>query len=142
MCLSIYFSSHQPLARLSMNPSEPQLWVNPVQSEGVREILSGILSGKHLYEVGSFMGCSCGLAYGDWSVNKLEENHQKRRKDVGLFFDYLKEAATQNELEVFGTMWEVFPPSFPTQDFEIPFQLPNSFELPEEIILKIRRNHI
>ena len=48
-----------------------------------------------IYEVGSFMGCSCGLSFGDFSRDDPSEHHEKRLANVRELQDFLRTHASQ-----------------------------------------------
>ena len=137
MCQNVYIASNVELPLVAADSLNPGFNTEMVNHEGVIGMLNPILNCKHYYETFSFMGCSCGLSYGDWSRNDVQEEHDKRVQDVRQFVDYLKEHSN-NELSLFTSMWMVFPDSYPTTDFVLNDLDLRSFDIEEMVIFKVK----
>ena len=108
-----------------------------VDDEGIIKMLNPILPSENIYEALSFMGCSCGLCYAEWSRNDKNENHAQRLKDVQDFANYLDTHKLNNEIRIFSTMWEEFPDKYEQRDFKTSEIKPDEFYMDEMIILKV-----
>ncbi|BDD13026.1 hypothetical protein FUAX_54580 (plasmid) [Fulvitalea axinellae] len=135
MCSTVYLGADHPLPEIDWNPEKPGLHISELDSPEDIEHAQGILHLPYLYQIGSFMGCSCGLAYADF----LNEDHdQERRADVKDLLSYLKENVKDKQLKVISLSMDKFPDEYPLGDFFIPDTPPeNEFFLPEDRILNL-----
>jgi len=65
MCLDIYIACDYPLPEVKRNDEKPSFYTWLEDSTTVISFLNPILKTTYIYKVGSFMGCSCGLMYGN-----------------------------------------------------------------------------
>lgn len=105
MCTDIYLGSKKELEPVIWNEKNPGFYTTIVKNKETINFLDNILHLKFYYELGSHMGCSCGLSYGDWSRNDIDENHESRVNDVNSLFEYLRKMPN-NVLKIFCTTWE------------------------------------
>ena len=80
MCTEIYIGTDSAVD-LTVDDSPSGLWITPLPP-GPR-IQREFMELESVYEVGSFMGCSCGLMFGEFSKNDPTENHEQRKANVG-----------------------------------------------------------
>jgi len=90
MCTDIFIGTHSSDADLTILESESGLRICPVPADNtqVRELMEL----DSIYSVGSFMGCSCGLMFGQWSKKDPDEKHQQRIDNVA----HLKEVLAKH----------------------------------------------
>ena len=138
MCTDIYLGTNKKIPLANFNSEEPGFYSVELNDPKTIEFVNNILNQKYYYEVGSFMGCTCGLAFGDWSKQSKNEDHQKRLNDVKSFFEYLKQNRN-SDIKIFATMWEEFPEKYPTKTFDIDNFPKNEFYPTEYTILKIKQ---
>ena len=86
MCSEIYIGTDSAVD-LTVEDSPSGLWIKPLPP-GPR-IQREFMELESVYEVGSFMGCSCGLMFGEFSKNDPTENHEQRKANVGEFREIL-----------------------------------------------------
>lgn len=79
MCTEIYIGTAEGV-ELTVDDSPSGLWITPLPP-GPR-IQREFMELESVYEVGSFMGCSCGLMFGEFSKNDPTENHEQRKANV------------------------------------------------------------
>ena len=79
MCTEIYIGTDSAID-LTVDDSPSGLWITPLPP-GPR-IQREFMELESVYEVGSFMGCSCGLMFGEFSKNDPTENHEQRKANV------------------------------------------------------------
>jgi hypothetical protein len=120
------------LPEIRWNEDSPGFYVIKVDHLGTLEMLQPILPADFIYEALSFMGCSCGLAYGEGL-----ENPAQRVKDVRDFADYLDTHKQENELLIFSTMWNEFPDDYEHKDFKISSIDSDEFYMEEMVILTV-----
>jgi hypothetical protein len=84
MCQEIYFSTPFNSVNLELKDSSG-FWVSKVKEP--TEFLRSILKYKNIYEVGSFMGCTCGLIFDDDLKN---DNYEKRVENAHAFIRFLR----------------------------------------------------
>lgn len=132
MCQSIYISSQRELPEIPWNKKSPGFYIIKVDHAGTLEMLQPILPADFIYEALSFMGCSCGLTYGEGL-----ENHEERVKNVGDFANYLDTYKQDNELLIFSTMWNEFPDEYEHKDFSTSDIHPDEFYMEEMVILTV-----
>jgi hypothetical protein len=138
MCTDIYIGSNKVLPLIEWNVDAPEFYVRVLDLEGEGIMVSNILKSKYLYEVGSHIGCACGLSYGDWSKKSVSENHSKRVEDVSRLMSYLGQHKISNEIRVFSTSWGFFPDEYESVQFDISFIDKEEFSFEEDIILLIK----
>lgn len=131
MCLDIYIACDSPLTEVKWNEKEPNFYTVLEDSENILSFLNPILKTAYVYKVGSFMGCSCGLMYG----NGLKK-HNLRKQNTERFINYLKEWSSKYKLQLFCTEWTVFPDSYQEKQY-YPSLPKESFELEEDVILNV-----
>ncbi len=137
MCQNIYISSKKELPEIKWNEKSPGFNIMKVTHEGELKMLEPILHSDHLYEVLSFMGCSCGLMYGHWTKDDVQD-HRQRVKCVFDFIEYLIKHKENNTLQIFSTMWDKFPETYESKDFDTSKINKEEFEVDEMIILNVK----
>lgn len=138
MCQNIYIASNRELPEIPWNENSPGFYVLEVNQEGILKMLRPILKEKKFYEALSFMGCACGLSYGDWSREDEREDHEQRMKDVQGFLKYLRDQSIGNELRVFSTSWDEFPDSYESKDWVLSTMVGDEFEVEELTIFSVK----
>lgn len=93
MCTEIYIGTAADAADLTLEDSPSGLWIKPIPP-GPR-VQRGLMQLASVYEVGSFMGCSCGLVLDESFKNDPEEQYEKRLANVRELASILREHATQ-----------------------------------------------
>jgi hypothetical protein len=138
VCLNVYISSSRELPQIQWDEKTPSFYLLKEEDNKTLGMLAPILGDKLIYQAFSFMGCSCGLSYGEWSMSNLEENHEQRQKDVQSFIQYLNFHKENNTLEVFCTWWYDFPDHYYSKPFILSDQIGKmEFDLEEMVILKV-----
>ena len=137
MCLDVYIGSNKYLPVISWNEADPGFCVRETLEEEVLGALSPILKKDFIYNIGSFMGCSCGFSYGHWSKNNEKENHSARVRDTFALVHYLQSHLEDNELILFGTWWDDFPEEYPMETFSLSTINEEEFDFAEETILVV-----
>lgn len=135
MCLSIYIGSEKQLPVVPWNDDNPGFCTYELSDERELEMIQPILQSNFYYDVGSFMGCTCGLLYGEWLRD--DKNYEQRVQNATAFLNFLKKHSSNNSLKIFGTYWNVFPETYPTETFVVDGSIPDEFDLPEEIIFHV-----
>ncbi len=135
MCLQIYIGSEKQLPTIPWNEEAPGLSILELSDDGYLEMVKPILQSNFYYDVGSFMGCTCGLMYGEWL--KDDKNYEQRVQNATDFLNYLRQHSLNNTLKVFGTYWNVFPETYPIESFVVDGTIPEEFDLQEEVIFLI-----
>lgn len=88
MCIEIYLCARSNENDLTITDSPSGFWSRKLAPGPLR--IRALLESEIVYEIGSFMGCSCGLNFGPWSQHEAEEQHEKRVENVIAFFDLLQ----------------------------------------------------
>ena len=138
MCLSVYLSSTIELPEIPWNEQDPGFYISRLQNQKVLAFLSEIVDGPFVYEPLSFMGCSCGLSYDESTKDDPSDNYSQRLKDVADFMAYLSKHSRQSELQLFCTMWDEFPDSYPRKSFSPTNVNRDEFDLEELVVLEVR----
>lgn len=99
--------------------------------------LNNILKFGFIYELGSHMGCACGLGYGEWSLMDKGEKHQDRVKDVSSMANYLSANMLQNRLRLFCTEWDDVRENYDEKEFPLSNISKEEFEFDEDVILNV-----
>jgi hypothetical protein len=89
MCTAIYIASELALPTVDWREDAPSFYVSPLPPEA--EVVRQYFAGPHVYSVGSYQGCGCGLAYQPYPGGDDEEAELSRR-DWSLFARYLDQA--------------------------------------------------
>jgi hypothetical protein len=131
MCLDIYIACDKPLPEVKWNPENPNFYTVEEDSAAILSFLNPILKTAHVYKVGSFMGCSCGLMYGDGL-----KKHTLRKQNTENFINYLQQWSSKYKLQLFCTEWTYFPDSYEKKDYS-PILPKEVFELEEDVILTV-----
>ena len=137
MCLDVYIGSNKRLPVIAWNETAPGFYIRETIKEEVLAALSPILKKNFIYNIGSYMGCSCGFSYGDWSRNNEKENHYARVRDTFALIHYLQSNLSDNELIVFGTWWTDFPEEYPVETFSLSHVKEEEFDFIENTILVV-----
>lgn len=137
MCASIYIGSEKELPIIPWSSENPGFYLSKLSDENVVEMVSPILNSNYYYDVGSFMGCSCGFIFGDWS-KETNDNHEQRISNTQDFRDYLRKYLTNNTIKLFCTYWEVFPENYPVTIFAVTSPISNQFDFLEDTILLVQ----
>ncbi len=137
MCQNIYISSQKEIPEIVWNAKSPGFYIRRVDNKDELEMLEPILHSKHIYQANSHLGCSCGFSYGDWSSKVKSENHAQRVKDVADFANYLDTHKTENQLQIFSTLWSEFPFFYEQKEFKTFDISKQEFELDEMVILNV-----
>ncbi|MFK7767689.1 MAG: hypothetical protein AB8B55_10750 [Mariniblastus sp.] len=80
MCTDIFIGVSQRDCDLTTVDSDSGLWIHAVPTANVR--VRELMELETIFEVGSFMGCTCGLSYSDSTLDDPIENHDKRVSNV------------------------------------------------------------
>lgn len=99
--------------------------------------LNTIMKFGFIYELGSHMGCACGLGYGEWSLEDKREKHQQRVKDVSNMANYLSANMHQNRLRLFCTEWDDVHENYEKKQFVLNNISKEEFEFEEDVILNV-----
>ena len=86
MCLEIYVGT-KTKSELKETTSKSGFWAKPLPL-GEHHARKALKS-ESVYEVGSFLGCTCGLAFGPWSAADKSENHEQRKDNAAAFRRFL-----------------------------------------------------
>ena len=89
MCIEIYLGLKSNATDLTVADSHAGFWSRKL-APGPRRVRA-LLELETVYEVGSFMGCTCGLSFGPWSEQNPEEEHDKRLENVREFANLLRQ---------------------------------------------------
>jgi len=81
MCLNIFVGSEKKLPIIPWNEENLGFCLDELSDEKVMEMIVPILNSNFYYDVGSFMGYSCGFSFGKWS-KETNDNHEQR---IGIF---------------------------------------------------------
>jgi hypothetical protein len=109
MCNVVYIACAQPLREIAWDEAAPQFYVQRLEEDD--HVVRQRFSHPHVYYVGSYQGCGCGLAYAPAAGDDSEEGHRSRR-DRDLFAAFLEEelARTRASVQLFtcwaGDEWE------------------------------------
>jgi hypothetical protein len=88
MCTTIYIASGEPLPLVEWDESSPGFHMRSLDDRD-REVRKHFRA-AHVYSVGSYQGCACGLAY-EPDPGDVDQEAEDSRRDRGLFADYLDE---------------------------------------------------
>lgn len=86
MCMELYIGVRGADVDLTLQNSPSGLWIKPVPPEHHSRPLIELES---VFEVGSFMGCTCGLIFGEWSRKNPDEEHDRRLENVAALREVL-----------------------------------------------------
>lgn len=137
MCLNVIVASKIPLSIIKDNKNYSGFYIERIIDQNTINSIHPILKSSFYYQVGSFMGCSCGLSFGKWSQASPNENHTQRKKDVMGFHNYLAEHAKNNQLKLFCTWWDHDFDSYKSIPYDPSSVSEIEFDFPENIILEI-----
>lgn len=88
MCTEIYLAASQPLPLVPWVEEAPAFHVTPLNSwPGVEADIRGHVSHPHVYDLGSFLGCSCGFI-----PDPDDEDADERRACLEALVAYLQGA--------------------------------------------------
>ncbi len=133
MCLNVFVGSQKKLPLIAWNKDDPKLYVRDAIVKHIPETARKQMASLYFYEIGSHMGCACGIGHGEtWG----EENEQRYR-DSQLLYTYLSDAADNNQLELFCTWYEQSPDVYQVKPFNIEQLLGNEWDAEEDVILKL-----
>ena len=135
MCQCIYLSSEKELPEINWNKNAPGFYLEKETDEGILKMIQPLLKYKNIYSAFSFMGCACGLSYGDWTKN---DNHEQRKLDVKNFISFLNHNKSENNLELFSTSWYEFPDEYKRAIFTLNNPNEEEFELQELVVFRIQ----
>jgi len=138
MCLNIYVASDKELPLIPWSDARPGFYTGKVSDQEIIAMLDTVFQFGHYYEVGSHMGCSCGLAYSEWSPTP-DEKHEQRVQDVSDFKSYLGKHLPGNTLRIFCTYWDAFPSFYPVRRFVLSEPSPLEFSFEEEAVLFVEK---
>ncbi len=93
VCTEIYIGTTDGAADLTREDSPSGLWIKPIPP-GPR-VQRGLMRLASVYEVGSFMGCSCGLVLDESFKDDPAERYDQRLANVRELASILREHATQ-----------------------------------------------
>ena len=85
MCSQVIIGSNVPLPTIRWDDEKPSLHISEEIEENILEAAVKGMDSKYFYSVGSFLGCSCGLSFGKWSIDDPNEEHSNRVRDVEYF---------------------------------------------------------
>lgn len=88
MCIEIYIGLRSNEHDLTVSDSVSGFWSRQLPPGPKR--VRAMLELETVYEVGSFLGCTCGLYFGDWSRREPSEHHDKRVDNVVEFRNLLQ----------------------------------------------------
>lgn len=140
MCDRFCLGAERALPQIIENESEPGLWIEKLQTDFfMRDYFP---DGFHLYSVGSFMGCSCGLALNS-SLKEMDAGEYKQRlQDLSALKRYLAEQSESQtilllrlDLEAVG--WVEPPLDEEVFNFAAIDLYGDDFEFPENKLLRI-----
>lgn len=137
MCSILYLSSQKQLQTVKWDKEDPGFHIDSLSDEDQLNMIRPFLKGNYFYEIGSHMGCSCGLSYGKWSMHDEDENHSLRVKDVSDLKAYLLDNLNDNQLFLFNTLWEDVRTQYHTKEFDLNKISELEFEIEEDVILRI-----
>jgi hypothetical protein len=136
MCLNIFIGSEKELPVVPWNEENPGFCLDKLSDEKFIEIIAPILNSNYYYDVGSFMGCSCGFSFGKWS-KETNDNHEQRIANIQEFKEYLSKYLTDNIIKLFCTYWESFPEIYPIMTFMVSSLISDEFDFEEDVILLV-----
>lgn len=136
MCTKVYLASEKEIPEIKWNEESPGFYLDRVDPK-VYDDLTGILNLRFIYELGSHMGCSCGLSYGEWSLNDKEDKHDQRVKDVSDFANYLSTHMHQNRLQIFCTEWDDVQGHYDEKDFRLSGISKEEFDFEDDVVLNV-----
>jgi len=92
MCTELVLGVKTATPNLSRNGGNSgiHLWEIKDETHLARTVL-GLIGSETAYSLGSFMGCSCGFYFGDWSRESLENEHDKRVANIEELRDLISE---------------------------------------------------
>jgi hypothetical protein len=135
MCTEIFIGSSSK-EDLSLVDSVTGFWVKAVnQPHHHSSIALGV---KRTYEIGSFLGCSCGFSFGTWSKNDPTEEHEKRRANAKALKDFLlKYSAKVTGIVTFFKYTYAKPEEFPKVKFPIGLLEAAEFDFEDDVVYEI-----
>lgn len=138
MCIDTFLGSHNPLPVITFDEDNPTFYTQPIDDEE-NSIAKKYLGSNNVYFVGSFMGCSCGLSFGNWS---LDDEHMARIRDVNLLLNYLITYSKQNVLKLLYLDYDSIEATLPEKEFN-PRNYLNvaEFDLQSNIIYLVVTSH-
>lgn len=138
MCLNIFIGSDKELPIIKWLDESPAFYVYEVtEKDSEFKVIQEVIGTSRIYSFGSFMGCSCGLSYGDWSKEDKAEDHESRVLDVERMKDYLT-FNRDNNLLIFATWWDFDNTNVKKVDFVLNQIDQGEFEFKEETILLVK----
>jgi len=142
MCLYLYIGSNKELPTIDWNCNKPQFYINKSINLEQNKMIKSIFNLNFIYEPGTFMGCNCGFVFGDWSEKDESEEHYKRKNDLQLLFNFLKENLQNNVLKIISIDYDTLSKDLTKlkqKDFNINLKAFNlkEFDFEENIVLNI-----
>jgi hypothetical protein len=135
MCQCIYLSSEKELPEVPWNENAPGFYLMKETDEGILKMIQPLLKHDNIYSALSFMGCACGLNYGDWTKN---DHHSQRKQDVKNFISFLNHHKSDNNMELFSTSWHEFPDEYEKGIFTLNEPNEEEFELQELVVFSVK----
>jgi hypothetical protein len=140
MCINIYLGSDSPLPAIPWDEADPGFHLQPVEVPAVLGTLRDMgFSFPHILQAGSFLGCACGLSFGDWSCENPEEEHARRVRDVAALFGYLAVHRRRQHITVFSPDYDGVTTGIRRAPLD-PAAVPASgedFGIPENVLLEV-----
>ena len=103
MCTAVYIAAEAPLPLVSWREASPAFYVEELEAEA--DVVRQYFNGRSVYSVGSYQGCSCGLAYQPYEGGD-EQEAERTRHDWDLFARYLEDSLQHVSVVELFTCWE------------------------------------
>lgn len=133
--MDIIIGSKKELPEIISNNDEFNIM--RLTGESLVDIYQQVLKSNYYYKPYSFMGCTCGFCYGDWSKNDPDEEHAMRIKDVENLMHYLRNSLDNNEIKIIVFDYDNYPDNFDSKKFNINNINENEFDWDENVILSV-----
>ncbi len=136
MCTEVYIGINDENAELEIIDDPTGFWVQEVKE--TQHYSKEILGTKRILKIGSFMGCTCGFAYGDWGKNMPGEDTPKRKSNVQALQTYLQ----QNReclvgIVTFYKFDKMRREEFPVKLLNVPAMIDREFDFEDDVIYQL-----
>ena len=126
-----------PFPQITWNETAPGFHLKTITAGADSTKIRSILDADYIYELGSFMGCSCGLMYNTQLKEDDAENYPARIKDAAASRSYLKQHLSDNKLKLFATWWKSHSNSYSKDFLSLSVIDMHTFEIPEDVVLTV-----
>lgn len=135
--MEIIIGSNNELPEIPPNDDDLKFYIRKLTGDNLYDIYKKALNCNFYYEPLSFMGCGCGLCYGDWSKNNPNEEHDKRVNDIKSLINYLRNNIEKNDIKIIAFNYDDLPDKFDRGKFNINNVNDNEFDWEENVIMQV-----